>query len=187
MLGDSVRLRLTQRLSLSLLSTISAACAGTFVDVVVPPGTCTSTAISGEQRPLECAEPMRFGWARANARIAYPPVLAQAGVSGRVGASAWVAESGAMDSVTITAATNRQFSASVERALRTWRFPDVDGSSTATLARGSIVPIWRMPRSRQASAASCRATHGHFGRGIGLWRQQSAAPSVTFRLTSACC
>jgi len=120
--GDSVRLRLTQRLSLSLLSAISAACAGTFVDVVVPPGTCTSTAISGEQRPLECAEPMRFGWARANARIAYPPVLAQAGVSGRVGASVWVGESGAMDSVTITAATNRQFSASVERALRTWRF-----------------------------------------------------------------
>ena len=120
--GDSARLRLTQRVSFSLLSAFFAGCSRAFVEVVVPPATCASTVINGEPRPLECAAPVRFGLARANARIAYPPVFAQAGISGRVGASVWVGVSGAVDSVRIGAVTNSQFSASVERALRTWRF-----------------------------------------------------------------
>jgi len=63
------------RLSGVLLALPALGCSPAFVDVSVPPAGCTLITINGVQQPLRCADPVRFGLARENARIEYPLCL----------------------------------------------------------------------------------------------------------------
>ena len=115
-------------LGASVLPAVLLACSRSFLDVSVLPSSCTTS--SPASKPSRCGDPARFGWAYANARIEYPPVLAQAGVSGRVTALLWVGASGTVDSMKITSTSHALFSIPVERGLRGWRFKS-SGSSAA--------------------------------------------------------
>ena len=116
----------TARLVAAIFLAAMLACARAFLEVTVPPSYCTT--LDRTPTSIHCAEPSRFGWAIANAPVAYPPVLAQAGVTGRVTASLWASTLGNVDSATITSSTNAQFTAAVEAVARTWRFRRVAAS-----------------------------------------------------------
>jgi len=116
-------------LNFIVLPLILLGCSRSFLEVAVLPSYCTST--DGAPKTLRCPDLARFEWATSNAVITYPPVLAQAGVSGHVRASIWVGHAGNVDSVKINSTPNAQFRAPVENALRRWRFKPLPGSVAA--------------------------------------------------------
>jgi len=144
-----------------LLPVILLGCSRSFVDVAVLPTYCTSS--DGALKSLRCAKPTPFEWATSNAVIRYPPVLAQAGVSGHVSASIWVGHAGEVDSVKINSTPNAQFRATVENALRRWKFRPLPHSVAADQRLLSIDILFKPAGCPDANRLRQRVVALHTG------------------------
>jgi TonB family protein len=90
--------------------------------LVFTPPTLTCERTDSMQQRASCESAISYSWSRDNPAIVYPPVLRQAGVSGRVHVLLWVSAVGRVDSSHVEGATNAIFARTVDIAVRRWRF-----------------------------------------------------------------
>jgi TonB family protein len=109
--------------------------------LVVTPPTFACEGMDSKRTRASCESAISYSWSRDNSEIVYPPVLTQAGVSGRVHVLLWVSVAGLVDSSHVESATNSIFARSVDIAVRRWRFKLSRPNANATIASQPHRPV----------------------------------------------